>query len=417
MGYRPPNSVGSGSGFASDPGLTFSGTHTTPLGSESWRSVAATLTANHVDTITGMAAGKFVLYGLKQDATGGRTFSVGDANNAPVAIPINTGAGVPTDILVFYRTAVDFDVFILGGTPVDASTTVKGLVKTSTAPGTASNPVAVETGDPRVTADQAAGTASVRTLGTGAQQAAAGNHTHTAAAVGAVPAPGSPAQGDMVYYDGSAWVKVAGTKATGKVAQIQGDGSVAWTTPSGAGATWQSPLRAGKTYVSQMVVAGTNISLANNQASAIPFIPGRSTTISTVGVIVNAVGSSGAVGRVGIYTDNNGEPGTLVAEASATFDLVTATGVITKTITAAVTAGSTYWLVFVQQSASAGNAGMKGTTSGGVNPLLPVDPANFGTGAGVGITSALLSGALPSTAPSPWNTGVSAVAVSVLAAT
>lgn len=38
---------------------------------------------------------------------------------------------------------------------------------------------AVQGNDVRVTADQAAGTASIRTLGTGAQQAAAGNHTHT----------------------------------------------------------------------------------------------------------------------------------------------------------------------------------------------------------------------------------------------
>ena len=37
---------------------------------------------------------------------------------------------------------------------------------------------AVQGNDTRVTADQAAATASIRTLGTGAQQAAAGNHTH-----------------------------------------------------------------------------------------------------------------------------------------------------------------------------------------------------------------------------------------------
>jgi hypothetical protein len=38
---------------------------------------------------------------------------------------------------------------------------------------------AVQGNDARVTADQAAGTASIRTIGTGALQAAAGNHTHT----------------------------------------------------------------------------------------------------------------------------------------------------------------------------------------------------------------------------------------------
>lgn len=42
---------------------------------------------------------------------------------------------------------------------------------------------AVQGNDARVTADQAAGTASIRTIGTGALQAAAGNHTHTATGI------------------------------------------------------------------------------------------------------------------------------------------------------------------------------------------------------------------------------------------
>jgi hypothetical protein len=42
---------------------------------------------------------------------------------------------------------------------------------------------AVQGNDTRVTADQAAGVASIRTLGTAATQAAAGNHTHTATGI------------------------------------------------------------------------------------------------------------------------------------------------------------------------------------------------------------------------------------------
>jgi hypothetical protein len=67
-----------------------------------------------------------------------------------------------------------------GGSSADASTTVKGLSKLSVAPAVSTNPIAVGTNDSRLTADQAAGTASPRTLGTGATQAAAGNHTHSA---------------------------------------------------------------------------------------------------------------------------------------------------------------------------------------------------------------------------------------------
>lgn len=45
---------------------------------------------------------------------------------------------------------------------------------------------AVQGNDTRVAADQAAGTASIRTLGTGATQAAAGNHTHAAYPLGII---------------------------------------------------------------------------------------------------------------------------------------------------------------------------------------------------------------------------------------
>ena len=48
-----------------------------------------------------------------------------------------------------------------------------------------------------LTADAAAGTASIRTLGSGAVQAAAGDHTHTAAAVGAAAATHTHAAADL----------------------------------------------------------------------------------------------------------------------------------------------------------------------------------------------------------------------------
>lgn len=69
------------------------------------------------------------------------------------------------------------------GSPADASTTVKGITKVSVAPATSTNPISVGDNDTRVTADQAAGTASIRTLGTGAAQAAVGNHTHAHSAL------------------------------------------------------------------------------------------------------------------------------------------------------------------------------------------------------------------------------------------
>lgn len=56
--------------------------------------------------------------------------------------------------------------------------TIAALSRISSAATSSAAADAVRHDDARVTADQAAGTASIRTLGTGAQQAAAGNHSH-----------------------------------------------------------------------------------------------------------------------------------------------------------------------------------------------------------------------------------------------
>lgn len=66
---------------------------------------------------------------------------------------------------------------VVGGVKDGTGVTIAGDGTLSVDYGSSSG-TAVQGNDTRVTADQAAGTASIRTLGTGAQQAAAGNHTH-----------------------------------------------------------------------------------------------------------------------------------------------------------------------------------------------------------------------------------------------
>lgn len=63
--------------------------------------------------------------------------------------------------------------------PADASTTTKGLTKLSTAPTSATDPIAIAQTDPKVIADQVAGVASIRTLGYGPNQAAQGSAVNT----------------------------------------------------------------------------------------------------------------------------------------------------------------------------------------------------------------------------------------------
>lgn len=105
----------------------------------------------------------------------------------------------------------DWDSIVVGSAgAADSTTTTKGIAKISVAPASPSQPIAVGDNDPRMTdvrtpsdasvtnakvaggaaiaesklalaSDAAAGTASRRTLGTGATQAAAGNHNHDAA--------------------------------------------------------------------------------------------------------------------------------------------------------------------------------------------------------------------------------------------
>ena len=110
---------------------------------------------------------------------------------------------------------------------------------------------AVQGNDTRVTADQAAATASIRTLGTGASQAAAGNHTHlyagSASAGGAATSvansqvikfdSGTTEGTDLYTYNGSAaktldikaGTNVSLTKAAGSITISANDPSVAWT--------------------------------------------------------------------------------------------------------------------------------------------------------------------------------------------
>jgi hypothetical protein len=56
-----------------------------------------------------------------------------------------------------------------------------------------------------------------------------------AADVGAVAAPASPVEGDMLFHDGATWAKVTGAKVDGYVPVIQADGAVAWEEQTGSG--------------------------------------------------------------------------------------------------------------------------------------------------------------------------------------
>jgi hypothetical protein len=157
------------------------------------------------------------------------------------------------------------------------------LSRNSSAASSSAAADAVRHDDTRVTADQASATASIRTLGTGSAQAAAGNHAHTSQAVGAAmdtlptatkTANYTAAAGEMVMVDatgGAITITLPVISATGqRVAVKKIDSSVnVVTVAAGAGNTIGTaagasvPIRLND-QTGNFVASGTNWALVSN---------------------------------------------------------------------------------------------------------------------------------------------------------
>jgi hypothetical protein len=199
---------------------------------------------------------------------------------------------------------------------------------------------------------------------------------------------------------------------------ITGNGS-AWTSAApaagGGAGFWKSPFIAGQTYQPALPVAGTNVGLNNGVATATPFIPGRTGTISAMRVRQQTVTGAGGVYRLGVYSHDptTGKPKDLVADVGTFDGTVSATIKAITGLSVALTADTIYWLVCVQQGA-ASNGALRGHTDGGSNPLCPMDPTNVAVGVGF---SATIAGALPAnTIASDWAVASQSYAIQLLAA-
>jgi hypothetical protein len=111
--------------FRTDSVGNLGAAHTSTLGTETWLTTTGTLNANHVETIAGRAAGKFVVLRLQQDATGGRTLQISDGTT-PTSVTINSAANAVTDILIICKDATDFDVVVLGASGAEPTLSVTG---------------------------------------------------------------------------------------------------------------------------------------------------------------------------------------------------------------------------------------------------------------------------------------------------
>lgn len=140
-----------------------------------------------------------------------------------------------------------------------------------------------------------------------------------------------------------------------------------------------------------IVTTGVNVQTATTTQSVVTYVPirliGKATT-RNMNINVTT-GVAGSTIRLGIYANDNGGPGALIAEAAATVDSST-TGLKTATITQALGPG-TYWLAAVAQGGAPSVRALQGRAIG-----MPAaqDPGQVISG---WIQNAV-TGALPATA-------------------
>lgn len=180
-------------------------------------------TAGNADSATKLATARTI--SLSGGATGSVSFD--GTGNVSIAVTVDgtqhTHAAVTTTVAGFMSAAdkVKLDgiaasannyslpvatAAVLGGVKDGTGVTIAADGTLSVDYGTTIG-TAVQGNDARVTADQVAATASIRTLGTGALQAAAGNHNHTLDSLSNVVITSLAANDGLVWDTGtSKWI-------------------------------------------------------------------------------------------------------------------------------------------------------------------------------------------------------------------
>lgn len=160
----------------------------------------------------------------------------------------------------------------------------------------------------------------------------------------------------------------------------------------GAGLTSNVQHASGRYYGPSLDVSSGTVAAVIDRLWVVPFEVGQITTYDRIATEVTTVGTTGNLGRLGIYGTTNGLPDELVVDAG-TFD-ATVLGAAEKVINTQLLPGL-YWLAFVSQVGVAANVRALGSASSRfvgndtnplsnghksyrVNGISGALPANFG---------------------------------------
>ena len=123
--------------------------------------------------------------------------------------------------------------------------------------------------------------------------------------------------------------------------------------------------RAGRWYLQG---ANTTLTTVADRAYAVPILIHRRRAPAQIGVRVSNAGAVGAVLRLGIYTDADGTPGSLVVDAGTTSAEVATYATISMGST--ILDAGMYWLIVVSQGAPATQPSLRASSV--ANPLVGI---------------------------------------------
>jgi hypothetical protein len=160
--------------------------------------------------------------------------------------------------------------------------------------------------------------------------------------------------------------------------------------------------RGGSYYLPPGSAGVQTVAVVDGRIVYVPIIVDTDTVIDQLGFEITIAGAAGSVIRLGVYSDNGGQPGSLIAETTSTFDGTQVAGFYQQPITATLLAG-TSWLAYKTEGAPASHP----TVRAHLGRLRPIQ-----WNAGSGFAATLYNGALQtgvSVGALPSNAGANSV--------